>query len=107
MSAASTIREEVRQMSILIEKLIRETGYAYRDIAAVAGDLAGYAEQIKTQFTLLNIPCFIDRTRGIVLNPLTEYIKSALEILIYDFSYESVFRYLRSGLADFTREEVD
>ncbi len=105
--AASTIREEVRQMSILIEKLIREKGYAYRDIAVVAGDLAGYAEQIKTQFTLLNIPCFIDRTRGIVLNPLTEYIKSALEILIYDFSYESVFRYLRSGLADFTREEVD
>lgn len=105
--AASTIREEVRQMSILIEKLIREKGYAYRDIAVVAGDLAGYAEQIKTQFTMLDIPCFIDRTRGIVLNPLTEYIKSALEILIYDFSYESVFRYLRSGLAGFNREEVD
>lgn len=105
--AASSIREEVRQMAIAIERLVREKGYAYRDIAVVAGSLSDYAEQIRTQFMQLSIPCFIDRTRGIVLNPLTEYIKSALEIIIRDFSYESVFQFLRSGLADFTPEEVD
>lgn len=107
MFAASTITEEVRQTGILMQKLIREQGYEYRDMAVVAGDLEVYAEQIKTEFALLGIPCFIDRTRGIVLNPLIEYIKSAFEVLLRDFSYESVFRYLRSGLAGFLPEEVD
>ncbi len=105
--AASTIREEVRQMSIAIEKLIRDEGYAYRDIAVICGDLGSYADQIETQFAMLSIPCYVDRTKGIVLNPLTEYIKSAMELFILDFSYESVFRYLRSGLAGFMPEEVD
>ncbi|MGN1148041.1 MAG: PD-(D/E)XK nuclease family protein, partial [Lachnospiraceae bacterium] len=105
--AASTIREEVRQTGILMQKLVRERGYLYRDIAVVAGDLEAYAEQIQTEFSKLRIPCFVDRTRGIVLNPLIEYIKSAFEMLIRDFSYESVFQYLRSGLAGFTPEEID
>lgn len=105
--AATTVKEEARQTAIQIQKLIREEGYQYRDIAVVCGDLEGYAEQIQAEFDLLQIPCFVDRTRGIVLNPLTEYIKSALEVLIKDFSYESVFRYLRSGLAGFEPEEID
>lgn len=105
--AASSVREEVRQTGILMQKLVREKGYQYRDMAVVAGDLEAYADQIQTEFARLSIPCFIDRTRGIVLNPLTEYIKSAFEVLIRDFSYESVFAYLRSGLADFCPEETD
>lgn len=104
---ASSIREEVRQAGILIQKLVRERGYQYRDIAVVTGDLEAYGELLRTEFLKFDIPCYVDRTRGIVLNPLTEYIQSAFEILIRDFSYESVFRYLRSGLADFTQEEVD
>ncbi len=105
--AASSVREEVRQTGILMQKLVREEGYLYRDMAVVAGDLESYAGQIQTEFARLQIPCFVDRTKGIVQNPLTEYIKSALEVLIRDFSYESVFMYLRSGLAGFSPEEVD
>ncbi|MCH5275547.1 MAG: helicase-exonuclease AddAB subunit AddB [Lachnospiraceae bacterium] len=105
--AASSIREEIRQTGILIQKLLRDKGYQYRDIAVVTGDLEAYGELLQTEFLKLEIPCFLDRTRGIVLNPLTEYIKSAFEIIIQDFSYESIFRYLRSGLADFAPEEVD
>ena len=105
--AASSIREEIRQTGILIRKLLRDKGYQYRDIAVVTGDLESYGELLRTEFLKFQIPCYVDRTRGIVLNPLTEYIASAYEIIIQDFSYESVFRYLRSGLADFTPEEVD
>ena len=52
-------------------------------------------------------PCHIDRTKKILLNPMIEYMKSALELYIRDFSYEAVFHYLRSGLADLTWEEAD
>ena len=104
---ASTVREEVRQMGICLRRLVRERGYCYRDIAVVAGDLEVYGELIETEFSLLDIPCYLDRTRGIVLNPLTEYIKSAFEVLAKNFSYESVFQYLRSGLTGFSPAEVD
>ncbi len=107
MLAASSVREEVRQTGILMQKLVRDKGYLYRDIAVVAGNLEVYAELIQTEFSQLSIPCFVDRTRGIVLNPLIEYIKCAFEVMIRNFSYESVFMYLRSGLADFTPGEVD
>lgn len=107
LAAASSVNEEVRQVGIRIQQLVREEGYEYRDVAVIAGDLEVYAEPLASQFALLGIPCFVDRTRGIVLNPLIEYIKSAFEVLIRDFSYESVFQYLRSGLGDFTPEEVD
>lgn len=105
--AASTVREEVRQTGIKLRRLVREKGFFYRDIAVVAGDLEVYAELVEAEFSLLGIPCFVDRTRGIVLNPLTEYIKSAFEVLAKNFSYESVFQYLRSGLAGFLPEETD
>lgn len=105
--AASTVREEVRQTGIKLRRLVCGEGYCYRDIAVVAGDLEVYAELVEAEFSLLGIPCYVDRTRGIVLNPLTEYIKSAFEVLTKNFSYESVFQYLRSGLAGFQPEETD
>ncbi|MBQ7954623.1 MAG: helicase-exonuclease AddAB subunit AddB [Lachnospiraceae bacterium] len=104
---ASTVREEVHQTAILLEKLVREQGYCYRDIAVVCGDLGAYGEHVEYEFALLGIPCYVDRTRGIVLNPFTEYIRSALRMVEKDFSFESVFQYLRSGMADFTLKEVD
>lgn len=55
----------------------------------------------------MGIPFFLDRTRGILLNPFIEAIRSVLGILIHDFSYESVFLYLRSGMAGFSMEETD
>ena len=107
MFEALSPREEVHQTALNIRKLIREEGLTYRDIAVVIGDLEGYASYVETEFGQLEIPCFLDRTRGIVLNPMIEYIKSALQLYIRDFSYDTVFHFLRSGMADISREEID
>ncbi len=104
---AGTPKEEIRQTASLIEELIRTKRYAYRDIAVVAGDLNAYAPHVDVEFEKFGIPCFVDRTKGIVLNPFIEYIRSALSILVNDFSYETVFHYLRSGLTGFTKEQTD
>ncbi len=103
----TTPREEVHQTGLEIKRLLREEDMAYRDIAVIVGDLGGYAPYVEREFAQMEIPCFIDRTRGIVLNPMIEYIKSALELYDKDFSYQAVFHYLRSGLADMEPEEVD
>lgn len=107
MFEALSPREEVHQTALYIRHLIREQGMTYRDIAVVIGVLEGYASYVETEFGQLEIPCFLDRTRGIVLNPMIEYIKSALQLYIKDFSYDTVFHFLRSGMADISREEID
>lgn len=102
-----TPRDEVHQTGLYINELVRSKGLAYRDMAVIMGDLEAYAPYVETEFAQMGIPCFIDRTRGIVLNPMIEYIKSALELFVQDFSYEAVFHYLRSGLSDIERTDID
>lgn len=98
---------EVQQTCIQIKKLVLEEGYSYRDIAVVTGDLETYADYFEREGLIYDIPFFLDRTRSLRLNPLIEYIRSALKMVIWDFSYETVFHYLRCGLMDFTPEEID
>ncbi|MCM1046525.1 MAG: exodeoxyribonuclease V subunit gamma [Candidatus Gastranaerophilales bacterium] len=102
-----TPRDEVHQTGLYMKELIREKNWKYRDMAVIVGDLESYAPYVEAEFAQMEIPCYIDRTRGIRLNPLIEYIESALELYLQDFSYESVFHYLRSGLSDIAREETD
>ena len=104
---ADTPKEEVHQAGLAILSLIRSEGLQYRDIAVITGSLETYSPHVETEFADMGIPCYIDRTRGITLNPMIEYIKSALQLFLQDFSYESVFHYLRSGLAALTLEETD
>lgn len=99
--------EEMRQVFIEIKRLIREKHYCYRDFAIVTGNMETYAGHAQTESKKFEIPVFIDQTKGILLNPFIEYIRSALKIVMENFSYQSVFHYLRSGLTDFTGEETD
>ena len=104
---ADTPKEEVHQTGLKILEEIRQGGLQYRDIAVITGSLETYAPHVETEFADMGIPCYIDRTSGIALNPMIEYIKSALQLFLQDFSYEAVFHYLRSGLAALTMEETD
>lgn len=104
---ASTQREEVRQICIAIRQLVRQERYCYRDIAVICGDFDACASVMEQEFAAFDIPVYMDRTRRITLNPFIEYIKSALGVRVQNYSYEAVFHYLRSGLADFLPEDVD
>lgn len=103
----ATPKEEVKQMSLCMDELIRKNNWCYRDFAVVTGDLTTYAPYIETRFEQSDIPYFMDQTRGIVLNPVIEFIKSALNIVLYDFKCEHVMHYLRSGMSSFTMDEAD
>lgn len=100
-------KEETVNVARQIRELIRDEGLKYRDIGIICGDLSAYAEHIKEQFEQFDIPVFIDRTNYIALNPFVEYIRSVLSIIYNNFSYDSVFHFLRSGMAVLSKEEVD
>lgn len=92
-----TPEEEVRYVKSRIESLVREQGLRYRDMAVVTGDLAAYGREITRQFDQAGIPFFMDDKKSILENPMVELIRAVLEA-VRDFSYENVFRYLKTGL---------
>ena len=58
-------------------------------------------------FVEYQIAVFIDQKTSIIFHPFIEFLRASLEVVLYDFSNESIFRYLRSGLSGITAEEVD
>ena len=109
---ASTPREELHQTCIAIRRLLQESesrgeGLCYRDIAVVTGNMEIYGRDAAEEFMKFGIPIYLDQTRGILSNPFAAYLRSALQIVLQDFSFEAVFHYLRTGLTGFVREEVD
>ncbi len=105
---ASTPAQELRQTCIAIRRLLLQSaGLCYRDIAVVTGNMEVYGKDVEEVFARFDIPVYVDHTRGILGNPFTSYLRSALQILLQDFSFDAVFHYLRTGLAGFEREETD
>lgn len=104
---ASNPKEELRQVCLKIRELIREKKFCYRDIAVVTGDLERYGFLAREMFERFGIPYFLDQTNKLVLNPFIEFIRSALLVVIQEYSYESVFHFLRCGMAGVTPDETD
>ena len=59
------------------------------------------------QMCIRDRPLFIDDKADISENSFVEMLRSAMDVILKDFSYESVFRYLRSGYSDMTAEDTD
>ena len=100
-------REEARYVAESIRKLVREKDYRSRDIAVIAADLNLYADALEKACELFEIPVFMDHKKSILLNSFVEYLRSLLAMAEQNFTYESVFRHLRTGLCGFTDKEID
>lgn len=88
-------------------KKLTQMGYRYRDIAVIAGELSEYGEHMEEIFDKYQIPVFIDAKRPLVNNCLVEFIRAALEVVVQDFKYESVFRFLKTPLHNIETEDLD
>ena len=104
---AQTPKEELNYCISEILRLTRYEGYRYRDIAIVSADMASYGILAGNICRHNRIPCFVDNKKPVTDNPFVEYIRSALEIIEKSFTYDSMFRYLRSGMSGISREDVD
>ncbi len=101
------IYTEIEECARDIIRLCRDKGLRYRDIAVVTRNLAGYQELMEVIFQEHGIPCFIDTKSEINNHPLIRLVLSMLDIFIENWSYEAVFRYLKSGLLDFDKNKLD
>ena len=105
-SAVSPLAE-MKETARRIARLVREKGCRYGEIAVITGNLEEYGSLAGQVFREAGIPYFIDEKHTVLMNPFVEYFRAALEMAVQDFSYESVFRYLRCGMSCVTGEEAD
>jgi len=105
--SAKTPKEEIDFVAQRIRNLVRTKGMRYREIAIITSDMNTYANYVEKVFSNYDIPVFMDHKRSILLNSFVEYLRSLLAMAEQNFTYESVFRYLRTDLTEFTMEEID
>lgn len=105
--AAVNPRAEVEGVAREMLRLARERGWRWRDMAVVVRDVAAYDELIRGVFADYDLPFFIDRRRDMAHHPLLELIRAALEIVIKNWAYEPVFRFLKTDLVPLSRDKVD
>ncbi len=97
---------ELEAVSREVFQLVREQGLHYRDIAVISGDVTGYEPVIRQVFGAAHIPFFLDVKNNMMGHPLVAYLRGALETIEKDFSYETVFACLKSGMVPVEKNDL-
>ncbi|SHH91987.1 DNA helicase/exodeoxyribonuclease V, subunit B [Clostridium collagenovorans DSM 3089] len=104
---AVNVYSEVENVASEVVKLVRDKNLRYKDIAVVARDLSSYEKLIEAIFNEYDIPLFIDDKKEVTSNPIIVLITSVMDIFAKNWSFESVFRYLKTDLLSMRKEDID
>ena len=99
--------KEAEEIVAQIQQLIKKEKFRYKDIAIITGDLETYKELLAPILNRERIPFFADETHSVLMNPFVEYMRSVIDMVVAGMSYESVFRYLRSGMTNISKNDID
>ena len=102
----NNLYSEVEQVAKEIVSLVRDKNVRYRDITVATRDLNKYDFLVNSIFNEYKIPNFIDKKREAKANPIIVLIISVLEMKNRRYSYETMFRYLKSGLIGIDNEDI-
>lgn len=100
-------RAELTAIGREIIRLTREEDLRFRDISIITRDTSGYGELIEEIFGAMHIPYFIDAKKPLLLHPLFELVRSALECWAYRPKYEHIMRFCKNALLPISQEEID
>lgn len=98
--------KEVEYIAGEIVRLVRDEGYRYREITIAMREMESYAYIIRGIFEDYNIGYFIDDKIAAKNNPIIVLILSILEMKQKNYSYDSMFRYLKSGLIPIDNTDI-
>lgn len=90
-----------------IVRLAREDGLRWREITVAARTMEDYGDLIETIFARYNIPVFLGQMEDILQKPVLTLITAGMDAASGGYEYDDLFRYLKTGLAGVSLEEVD
>ena len=97
---------EIEYVAKNIINLVKKEKYKFNEIAIITKNVNTYSSLFKAIFSKYEIPVFIDEKKDLNQNILIRYILSILEIIIKNYSYESVFNYLKINFLEFDQEDI-
>ncbi|MEQ8154180.1 MAG: helicase-exonuclease AddAB subunit AddB [Clostridiaceae bacterium] len=103
----SNTYDEVEHIAVYIKELVRDKGLRYRDISLVCRNIDDYEKITSVIFSEYEIPYYIDKKKDILNNPLVVLITSLLELQNKNWNYESMFKYLKTGLIGTGKRNLD
>lgn len=98
---------EIEETAKEIKNDVINGKYRYKDITVASRNIDIYESLVKSIFTEYNIPFYINKKSEAKNNPIITMIVSILEMKKRRYGYETMFRYLKSGLLDFTTDEIN
>ena len=101
--------DQYQETEFVAEKILEliKKGTRYKDITVIARDSGRYLPVISEVFKDYEIPAFIDKKLSGENQPAINAVVSALEVINNNFSYESVFSYLKTGFSNIDSFEID
>ena len=97
---------EIENIAKQISKQINNKDLRYKDIAIISKNIQEYSSLVRAIFPKYNIPVFIDEKRDVNQNVIMQYMLAILELLIKNYSNESIFNFIKLGFFDIEQDEI-
>lgn len=94
---ARDVYAETEHIAAEILTLVREEGYRFRDISVICGAPEDYTHIIAAVFRDAGISYYTDLKTAVTDHPILTLAMSAFDIQNENWSYDAVFRYIRTG----------
>ena len=105
---AQNTYDEVEKLALHIKRSIREDEtLRYRDLAVLCRNIDDYESIILSVFREHEIPVFLDKRRDLDASILSQYLLGLIDICIQGFTYDALFKLLKTGLSPLSFHEVD
>ena len=103
---AKNYYSEIENVAKNIIKLIKNDNIRYKDISIITKSIENYSSLTKSIFEKYKIPVFIDEKRDLNQNIIVQYVLSIIEVLSKNYSYESIFNYLKTGFVEIDENDI-
>lgn len=100
------IYKEVEYVAAKIVELVNDKGFRYKEITVATRDLDAYSYLVRAIFKDYKLNYFLDQKLEAKTNPILVLLTSILNMKKENYSYNSVFNYLKSGLVGIDHEDV-
>ena len=98
--------DECEYVAREIQKLVLHYGYCFNEIGVITHDTKLYSGIINAVFDKYQIPYFLDEHKDLDVKPIARAVNASFRIVLDNFERSDVLLLLKSGLLDFTEQEI-
>jgi len=101
------VAEECELVAGICRRLVLEENVRLRDIAVVAAEADQYESYLRQSFQRYGLPLYVSHREDFLDKPAAAAALGAFRAIEDHFSFQSVLRYMKSGLVGLTRDEQE